>query len=152
MYKHILLPIDGSKLADRAARHGIELARALNAATTVVTVTVPWEAHFSREVAVVVPDVIIPRNEYDRKVEAAARHIMRCVTDVAKAASVASKAVHLSHTHPYLAIIDMAATEGCDLIVMASHGRRGFSGFLLGSETVKLLTHSKIPVLVYRDR
>ncbi|MBV8121925.1 MAG: universal stress protein, partial [Alphaproteobacteria bacterium] len=68
----------------------------------------------------------------------------------AKRAGVACDTVHVQHEHVYQAIIDAAASKGCDLIAMASHGRRGVSAVVLGSETVKVLTHSKIPVLVYR--
>jgi nucleotide-binding universal stress UspA family protein len=67
-----------------------------------------------------------------------------------RSAGVACEAVHVEHEHPYRAIIDTAASKGCDLIVMASHGRHGITAIVLGSETVKALTHSKIPVLVHR--
>ena len=72
------------------------------------------------------------------------------VQEAAAAAGVACEVVHVEHEHPYEAIIDVAKTKGCDLIVMASHGRRGISAMVLGSETLKVLTHSTIPVLVYR--
>src|ERR1700694_495980 len=68
----------------------------------------------------------------------------------AQAADVACETVEVEHEHPYQAIIDTSGSKGCDLIVMASHGRHGISAIVLGSETVKVLTHSKIPVLVYR--
>jgi len=70
--------------------------------------------------------------------------------EVAAAAGVNCDTVHVEHDHPYQAIIDMAARESCDLIVMASHGRRGVSAIMLGSETVKVLTHGAVPVLVVR--
>jgi nucleotide-binding universal stress UspA family protein len=72
------------------------------------------------------------------------------VKEAAEAAGVDCEVVHVEHAHPYNAIIDIAKAKGCDLIVMASHGRRGVSAIVLGSETVKVLTHSTIPVLVYR--
>jgi len=72
------------------------------------------------------------------------------VEEAAKAAGVTCEAVHVENEHPYKAIIDIANAKSCDLIVMASHGRRGISAVVLGSETVKVLTHSTIPVLVYR--
>ena len=71
-------------------------------------------------------------------------------TDMATAAGVTCNVVHVEHHHPYEAIITAAKKAHCDLIVMASHGRRGYAAVLLGSETVKVMTHSKIPVLVYR--
>lgn len=150
MYRNILLPIDGSQLSLRAAQHGIELAKALSARVTVVMVTTPWAIQFAREPAVVVPGVVVPQTEYDLRTEQAACNCLRVVTDEARSAGVPSKALHVRYRDPYVAILDAARREGCDLIVMASHGRRGLTGLLLGSETVKVLTHSQIPVLVYR--
>jgi nucleotide-binding universal stress UspA family protein len=150
MYKNILLPIDGSQLSLRAAQHGIELAKALDARITAVMVTTPWATQFAREPAVVVPGMVVPKTEYDLRTEQAACNCLRLVTDEARSAGVTSKALHVHHGDPYVAILDAARREGCDLIVMASHGRRGLTGLLLGSETVKVLTHSEIPVLVYR--
>jgi nucleotide-binding universal stress UspA family protein len=151
MYKNILLPIDGSQLSLRAARHGIELAKALSARVTVIIVTTPWATQFAREPAVVVPGVVVPQTEYDLRTEQAACSCLRVVTDEARSAGVPSKALRLRHRDPYVAILDAARREGCDLIVMASHGRRGLTELLLGSETVKVLTHTEIPVLVYRQ-
>jgi nucleotide-binding universal stress UspA family protein len=77
----------------------------------------------------------------------------RCLSRVsaaAKLAGVPCETLHIEHEHVYQAIIDTASARRCDLIVMASHGRRGVSAVVLGSKTVKVLTHSKIPVLVYR--
>jgi nucleotide-binding universal stress UspA family protein len=150
MYKSILLPIDGSRLSLRAAQHGIELAKALNARVTVIMVTTPWATQFAREPAVVVPGVLVPETEYDLRTEQAACNCLRVVTDEARSVGVPSQALHVRHRDPYVAILDAARREGCDLIVMASHGRRGLTGLLLGSETVKVLNHSEMPVLVYR--
>jgi nucleotide-binding universal stress UspA family protein len=101
-------------------------------------------------VAVVVPGVLVPKNEYDLRTEQVACNCLRILTDEAASAGVASRALHVWHRDPYVAILETARKEGCDLIVMASHGRRGLTELLLGSETVKVLTHSEIPVLVYR--
>ncbi len=152
MYQNILLPVDGSELSVRAARHGIELAKALGAEVTVIMVTTPWAIQFAREVAVVVPGVLVPQNEYDLRTELAAASCLRVVTDEARCAGVKARALHARHRDPYVAILDAAREVGCDLIVMASHGRRGLAELLLGSETLKVLTHSEIPVLVYRRR
>jgi nucleotide-binding universal stress UspA family protein len=76
--------------------------------------------------------------------------ILRAVADAASAAGVACDTVNVEHEHPYRAIIDTANSKRCDLIVMASHGRHGIGAIVLGSETVKVLTHAKIPVLVCR--
>jgi nucleotide-binding universal stress UspA family protein len=113
-------------------------------------VTTPWAIQFAREPAVVVPGVVVPPTEYDLRTEQAACNCLRVVTDDARSAGVPAKALHVRHRDPHMAIIDTARTQGCDLIVMASHGRRGLTELLLGSETVKVLTHSEIPVLVYR--
>jgi nucleotide-binding universal stress UspA family protein len=150
MYRSIILPIDGSQLSLRAARHGVELAKALNAKVTAITVTTPWAIQFAREPAVVVPGVVVPQTEYDLRTEQAACDCLRVVTDEARSVGVPSKALHVRHRDPYVAILDAARREGCDLIVMGSHGRRGLTERLLGSEMVKVLTHSEIPVLVYR--
>ena len=90
-----------------------------------------------------------PESYKKRMTEVAAKHLGQ-VNDVAVEAGVSCNVMHAEHEHPYQAIIDAANERGCDLIVMASHGRRGISAILLGSETVKVLTHSKIPVLVCR--
>jgi nucleotide-binding universal stress UspA family protein len=79
-----------------------------------------------------------------------AEKTLGAVAQVARAAGVACETLQLEHEHPYRAIIDTAGAKGCDLIVMASHGRHGIAAIVLGSETVKVLTHSKIPVLVHR--
>ena len=150
MYKSILLPIDGSELSLRAARHGIALARALGATVTALVVTTPWAILFAREVAVVVPDVVVPEREYDLKTETAARNSLSIIVEAAKCAGVPCHAIHERHADPYAAIIDTAASQACDLVVMGSHGRRGLTNLLLGSETTKVVTHCKIPVLVDR--
>jgi nucleotide-binding universal stress UspA family protein len=88
--------------------------------------------------------------EYMQRMEASRTKLLATIANAAKATGVPCETVKVSHEHPYEAIIDAAKTKGCDLIAMASHGRRGVSAIVLGSETVKVLTHSKIPVLVYR--
>lgn len=150
MYKNILLPIDGSELSLRAAWHGIELAKALGATVTTIMVTTPWATQFARELAVVVPGVLVPQNEYELRTETAAANCLRVVANDARSAGVAVQALHVRHRDPYVAILDAARAHRCDLIVMASHRRRGLSELLLGSETLKVLTHTEIPVLVYR--
>jgi nucleotide-binding universal stress UspA family protein len=152
MYRNILLAIDGSDLSLSAARHGIELARTLGAGVTAMTVTTPWAVQFAREVAVVVPGVLVPQNEYDIRTETAAQSCLRVVVDDARCAGVAARALHVRHRDPYVAILEAARSHGCDLIVMGSHSRRGLAERLIGSETLRLLTHSEIPVLVYRRR
>ncbi len=79
-----------------------------------------------------------------------AEKTLAAVADAVQAAGVACEMVHVEHEHPYQAIIDTAESKGCDLIVMASHGRHGIAAIVLGSETVEVLTHSKIPLLIHR--
>lgn len=145
MYKRILIPTDGSKLSRKAIKHGINLAKSIKAKVTAVTVSMPFES------LAVEPMMVIDTPErYKKHVAHLATKHLRVVTDTAAAAGVPCNAVHVEHYHPYEAIITAAKKARCDLIVMASHGRRGYAAVLLGSETVKVLTHSKIPVLVYR--
>ena len=151
MFTNILLAVDGSELSLGAARHGIALAAAVKARVTAVTVTVPWAAYFSREPAAVVPDAIVPQTAYELKRQEAAARLLDGIVADARSAGVTAKAVHRSHRDPYRAIIDVAQSERCDLIVMGSHGHRGMTGLLLGSETMKVLTHTDIPILVYRQ-
>ena len=151
MFKNILLPVDGSHASTRAARGGIELARNVGARVTVLAVTTPWAAHFSHELAAVIPDVVIPQVEYDLKREASATSILNSIATDARLLDVRAKSVHRSEVHPYQAIVQTAEQEGCDLIVMGSHKEVAFTGMLLGSETMKVIAHSAIPVLVYRE-
>ena len=112
---------------------------------TGITVTAPFH------IFVVEPDIVTDTPEsYKTRMNAVATKRLAYVRDAAAAAGVGCEVVHTHHEQPYQAIIDTATTRGCDLIVMASHGRRGISAVVLGSETVKVLTHSAIPVLVYR--
>jgi nucleotide-binding universal stress UspA family protein len=145
MYRHLLIATDGSELADKAVHHGIALAKEIGAKVTVLTVSEPFHT------IAVEPAMLEDTPEsYDARVSQRAANILGAVAARAKAASVVCETVHGSDAHPYRAIIDTALSKGCDLILMASHGRRGVSAIVLGSETVKVLTHSKIPVLVYR--
>lgn len=145
MYKHILIPTDGSALADKAVEQGVNLAKEIGARVTVLTVSVPF--HILTIDAQMIEDTA---PQYNRRIEARAAKILKAGADVANAAGVACTTSHIEHEHPYRAIIETADAKGCDLIAMASHGRRGVSAIVLGSETVKVLTHANIPVLVYR--
>jgi nucleotide-binding universal stress UspA family protein len=125
------------------------LARALGARVTVVTVTTPWAVQFAREPAVVVPEVIVPENDYELRIKTAADNLLRSVADKAQYAGVECSTLHCRHRDPHQAILDAAARGRCDLIVVGSHGRRGIAGVLIGSEATKVISHSKLPVLVY---
>lgn len=145
MYKHILIPTDGSPLSEDAVRQGIALARSLGAKATGITVS-PFFHTF-----VLDPGMIIDTPQaYQREREALAAKYLGVAESTATAAGVPFRALHVVHDHPYAAIIEAAEKNHCDLIVMASHGRKGVSALILGSETTRVLTHSKVPVLVCR--
>ena len=145
MYNHILIPTDGSELSSMAIYEGVALAKALGARVTVVTVTTPFRV-FTADPTMITdtPD------QYNERMAAVAGRYLDVAKKIAKAAGVTCDLVHLEHDQPYQAIIDTAQNRGCDAIHMASHGRRGISAILLGSETLKVLTHSAIPVIVCR--
>ena len=145
MYKNILIPTDSSKLAENAVHHGIALSKAIGAKVTALTVSAPF--HVLATSPQMIEDT---REEYKKRMEGFAATILGAVGNAARAAGVTCDTIHVEHEHPYQGIIDTARSKSCDLIVMASHGRRGLSGLLLGSETTKVLTHSKVPVLVVR--
>lgn len=145
MYKHILVPTDGSKLSDAAVKEAVTLAKNLGAKVTLLHV-VPeqiWPVY--AESAVLVETY--SRNEMRAESKRQAEVLLE---KAAKKAGVAVNTMQMFSDVPYEAIIKTATKQKCDLIVMSSHGRKGFAGFLLGSETQKVLTHSKVPVLVVR--
>lgn len=145
MYKHILIATDGSPLSEDAVRHGLGLARALNSKVTVLTVMPPFHV-----VALEPAMVTATREQYDTDLAAVAGQRLGFPQEEARRAGVACQTVHIIAEHPWAAIVETAAARGCDLIVMASHGRKGVSALVLGSETTKVLTHTKIPTLVCR--
>jgi nucleotide-binding universal stress UspA family protein len=146
MYQHILIPIDGSDLSEKAIAHGVALARAHNAKITALHVTAPL--HLSTLDSITVAQKV-QQQDVQLDKELAMRHL-EVAANAAKAAGVPCNTVHAVHDQPYQAIIDAAKSNRCDLIAMASHGRRGISAMVLGSETTKVLTHTTIPVLVLR--
>ena len=148
MFKHILLPTDGSKLSDRAVQRGIELAEALDARVTAVHV-VP-EFRMMADESFVLPTSVDLKSRYEKEAKARALKMLDKIAARAQAAGVAYEGVVVVGETPYEHIIETARKRKCDLIMMASHGRRGLSALLLGSETSKVLTHSKVPVLVVR--
>ena len=145
MYKSILIPTDGSQLAVKAVKEGVALAKEIGAKVTVLTVTMPFYA-FGLDSWT--PEDTEPA--YDARMRDYANKILASGAEAARTAGVPCHTIHIVHEYPYQAIIDAAASNGCDLILMASHGRRGLAAVVLGSETLKVLTHSKIPVLVHR--
>jgi len=145
MYKHILVPTDGSTLSLKAARAAARLASPLKARITAFYVIPPFTPPMTSEGVAV-------RMQYSiRQYEEGARKLAdKALAKVAAAAGVKCDRATVFDDNPWRAIIKAANSKKCDLIVMASHGRRGLAALLLGSETQKVLTHSKTPVLVCR--
>jgi nucleotide-binding universal stress UspA family protein len=145
MFRHILIPTDGSVLSMKAVKSGVALAKETGAKVTVLTVIEP--------AGVLGTDsrrVTATRQAYDRQVRDNAERELYDAERSAKKQGVACATILQEHAQPYQAIVDTAAKRRCDLIAMASHGRKGVAALILGSETNKVLTHSRVPVLVYR--
>ncbi len=147
MFKHILVPTDGSPLSHKAIDMGVRLAKAHGAKVTGVYAAPPatplvYGDHL--------PVGYATPKEHERMIKASAARHLGVIARAAKKAKVPYAGVSPTSDYPADVILDIAKKEKCDLIVMASHGRRGLKGVLLGSETQKVLTHSKIPVLVCR--
>jgi nucleotide-binding universal stress UspA family protein len=145
MYKKILIPTDGSSQSAMAIEKGIALAKATGAKVVGMTVSVPF--HIFALNPMMVSDT---KEAYEKECEDLATKYLDAVKTTASAVDVPCEVVHVRAERPYEGIIETAKKQACDLIFMASHGRKGIAGLLLGSETLKVLTHSKIPVLVYR--
>ena len=147
MFKHILSPIDGSALSDKAARAGIKLAGKIGAKVTgYYAVEVLQPGVYGEGYRIGSATVV----ELDRRAQAVGEKHLAKMAKLAKAAGVPFSAVCTKVNSPYEGIVDTARKRKCDVIVMASHGRRGLAGLVLGSVTQKVLSHSKLPVLVYR--
>lgn len=149
MYKHILVPTDGSPLAAKGIKEAVKLAKALGAKVTGVYVTAPfvaptygeggghWATGFSRA-------------KYRELTEEVANRALRSVEKAARAAGVPCRTRIVEEAQPWRGILKAARSNGCQAIVMASHGRGSLGGLLLGSETSRVLAHSRLPVLVTR--
>jgi nucleotide-binding universal stress UspA family protein len=144
MYQHILIPTDGTELSKKAIDNGLALAKAVNARVTAVTVSRPYHA------VVIEPDPIMDTpEEYEQRITSNAAKHLAVARDAARASGVNCDEVHVVREHVYQGIVDTAKNRGCDLIVMASRGRRT-SSLLVASETANVLTHCTVPVLVHR--
>jgi nucleotide-binding universal stress UspA family protein len=148
MYRHILVPTDGSPLSMKAARTAAHLARAVGARITAIHVMAPYMPLVGSDPSAYA--VAYSVKEYEKAARSQADKALARVTAAAEAEGVKCAAAAVTHANPWEAIVDAARKRKCDLIVMASHGRRGLAAVLLGSETTKVLTHSKTPVLVCR--
>lgn len=145
MFTQILLPTDGSDLSERAVLAGVSFARELGA--QVVGLTVTPEFHTFTYKLQMLEDT---EDEFKAASNKRAQQYLNFVSDAARTAGVPCTTVQVTSDDPYEAILQVAKERQCDLIVMASHGRAGIKGVLLGSETQKVLVHGDIPVLVYR--
>ena len=149
MFKHILLPTDGSKLSDKGVREAIKMAKALRAKITAVHVGGSYHQRLQDE-GFVLPVIPALKKDFEDRAAAHAKEILDPVREAAGKAGVKCDTVVATGDLPYEMIIKQAKRSKCDMIMMASHGRSGIKSILLGSETVKVLAHSKIPVLVLR--
>jgi nucleotide-binding universal stress UspA family protein len=144
MYRRILFPTDGSEITAKALTSAVQLARLTGAALEVLSVREPFPYSAISEIQPISP------SEFTEAQERIAGQRVQVAVAAAQAAGVEARGHTTEAIHPWEAIVEKARALDCDLIVMASHGRRGVSALLLGSETQKVLTHGNLPVLVVR--
>ena len=147
MYKHILIPTDGSEVAEKAVAAGVEFAREAGAKVTLFTAVPEYEP--PREGAILAGRVV-SMADHARNSEKLANGVLAHAAHQARAANLQFESAYAQSNHPWQAIIDAAERHGCDAIFMGSHGRKGLAALWHGSQTREVLTHSKIPTLVYR--
>jgi nucleotide-binding universal stress UspA family protein len=147
MFRHLLVPTDGSQLSQATVNRAVSFAKEAGARITFFCAEQAFPAMYYGMGAIF--DAHAPA-KFHEEVDSVAHDILDAAEKQAQAAGVECSKMTLISDEPYEAIIEAATRNACDLIFMASHGRRGSSALLLGSETHKVLTHSKIPVLVYR--
>ena len=143
MFKHLLIPTDGSELSEMALNYAIELAKALPARITVVNVTEPLPIVGAFETG-----MPFPEEEYEKGAAQLAQKHLSSAEDKARAAGVTCETVHIRDEAPAEGILQAAKDCGCDAIVMSTHSRHGLSRMILGSQANKVVTNSPIPVLV----
>lgn len=146
MFKHILIPTDGSKLSEAALRAGMQLAKEQGSQVTVLYVMPDYSAMIYGAEALMAYNSA----EFDKSAQKEADKVLQVAADIAKADSVPCKTASVMNISVNQAIIKQAEDSQCDLICMASHGRKGIAGILLGSETQRVLVNSRVPVLVHR--
>lgn len=144
MYKRILVPTDGSEITAKAVQTAVDMARLCGAELFTIAVKEPFPYSAISEM-----QPVPPQEFYDAQERIATARVQQ-VREAAQAAGVACQGHTVEALHPWEAIIDHAKTQGCDLVVMASHGRRGIAALMLGSETQRVLIHTTLPVLVVR--
>jgi nucleotide-binding universal stress UspA family protein len=147
MFKHILLPTDGSPVSDKAVKRGIEFAKKIRARVTALHVVPEFKFMADEGITPLSPAL---KKRFQDEGKARAKSMLEAVAKQARARGVRCATLCVSSDQPHQEIVATARRRKCDLVMMASHGRRGLSSLLLGSETAKVLTHSKVPVLVVR--
>ena len=147
MFKHILIPTDGSPVAAKAIKAGVALAKEMGASVTGFYAIEPPPTHMYGEGYLAERKLVV---ELERRAHEVAQASLDQVTTAAKSAGVPCDTAISKSVVPYKGIIDAAQKKNCDVVFMASNGHKGFTGLILGSVTQKVLTHSKIPVLVFR--
>jgi nucleotide-binding universal stress UspA family protein len=145
MFKHILIPTDGSAIATAATEKALDFAHDIGAKVTVISVIQPLEAFVIGTVA-----TRMGYDEYEQAVKTATDATLNAVLSAERRRMNSCKMIRTESADPAAAIVDAAKTTGCDLIAMGSHGRSGFKALVLGSVTMTVMAHSTIPVLVYR--
>jgi len=148
MFKHILVPIDGSEISLHAGRRGIELAKIFKAKLTAVMAGASYRQ--LTDEGYLAPVLDVSRKAWEKNVAAHTKAILDRFAAEAEVAGVKCATVNVIDDNPHRAIIDTARKNDCDLLVMGSHGHGGFKHIVLGSETTRVLSQAKIPVLVYR--
>jgi nucleotide-binding universal stress UspA family protein len=149
MFKHILLPTDGSALAAKGVKSGVRLAKALGARVMGAYVIEPYLPPMVPEAAVMATSALDPR-DYEKAAQAQAAKALARLEREARGAQVRCATQSVTAAQPWQGILKLARSKRCDAIVMASHGRAGLGGLILGSQTARVLAHSKLPVLVIR--
>jgi len=147
MFKHILLPTDGSKLSAKAVKRGIDLAKKSRARVTAIHVVPEFKLMVDEGITMLSAAL---KKRFEEEGRARAQKMLDDIARQARARGVRCTTLCMASDLPYQQIIAAARKNKCDLILMASHGRRGLSSLLLGSETAKVLLHTKVPVLVVR--
>jgi len=147
MFKHILVPTDGSVLSLRAAKHAVRFAKAQDARITAFYAAPEYHPNIAGDY---MPANFVPFAEFEKQIAKTADKYLDRIKKLAAVAGVPCSGAYASGDAPYQAIIKAAKARKCDLIFMASHGRSGIAGLLIGSEANKVLTHCRLPVLVYR--
>lgn len=146
MFKHILLPLDGSELSEHGVEQTIEMAKALGAHITAMHVVRHYRTQETE--GYLMPEVSFLRERFEQEAQASAAEILQQVKDAADKVGIECDTVVTFGGSPYASIVEQAYASHCDLIVMASHCYKGLARLLHGSQTTKVLTHTTVPVLV----